>query len=323
MPNRIWSFLHRQYYSRLQIPAFNRYTALRDGFAGTERHILISGTTRGGTTWLAELLYQPDQCLIWEPLLYEHLQATTGDFASALGIIPYIPETAEWPEARQFFDALLSGRDQSFYTLKSHAEANRNLFQTRRLMIKFCRANLLLPWLTRHYRLKPVFLIRHPLAVVASQLRHPGFARLDIHQHIFRIQQPRYNDIFERFRAQTERIDSLESLLANWWAIQQVLALEHPQRHERWLTVSYEQLFLQPENEMERIAQWTGDPIPAKWQSRVKKPSQTAGSPNPGIDNWRSQFSREQVRRILDIVQAYGLTMYTDEAVPDPGALYR
>ncbi len=320
MPEDIPQKLRRYFYERGVIPAFNRYTQFRDQFADVRKHVIISGVTRGGTTWLSELLYSPDKCLVWEPLLYQELQKyKRPEFYKELGIVPYIPEDEKWEDAQEYFSLLLTGKIQSFYTAKSHQSANRNLFIADKLLIKFCRANLLLPWLTKNFDIKPIYLIRHPLAVVASQLRHPGYQSMDIKEHIFKINHPKYNDIFEKYRYLMVKINSRESLFAHWWAIQQILLLNHPEKDSRWVTVSHEKLHRYPAEELNRIAEFCSIEIPKDWEKRIRKPSQTAQdfSETDHVSGWKKYLSKEQVSEILDIVHAYGIGLYTDMPEPD------
>jgi hypothetical protein len=117
-------------------------------------------------------------------------------------------------------------------------------------------------------------------------------------------------------------------MFANWWAIQQVLALTHPERHKRWLTVSYEKLYLEPETELARIADWTGMKLPPDWKARINRPSQTTlgnvteQSMRPELNTWKESLKRDQIKIILDIVHAYGINIYTDAAEPDYTNLY-
>ena len=55
-------------------------------------------------------------------------------------------------------------------------EANNNLLDTKQWIVKFCRANRMLPWMVEHLDIRPpIYLLRHPCAVVSSQLRHEAF----------------------------------------------------------------------------------------------------------------------------------------------------
>jgi hypothetical protein len=99
-------------------------------------NILISGTTRGGTTWLMEMLWNPDMQVVWEPTKYETLVKAKGkNFANELGVIPYIPLDAGWDEAHDYFEELLSGYRHNKLDDSSHPLLLTNPWQKNRLLM--------------------------------------------------------------------------------------------------------------------------------------------------------------------------------------------
>ena len=143
----------------------------------TGNALILTGDPRSGSTWFSNLILSlPGTTLLWEPLTVTKVKAF-----EELGFSwrQYIPETADWPEARQVFELLLSGK-----LLNPHIclkTDRRTLKSANSLFIKFCRANQLLPWLTNSLKLEkpPIHLIRHPCAVVASQMRQGGWDRVE------------------------------------------------------------------------------------------------------------------------------------------------
>jgi hypothetical protein len=205
--------------------------------------IVISGVTRGGTTWLMEMLYTMNMQIVWEPTKYETLNHHHGaSFAKELGIIPYIPVDAVWDEAYYYFDKLLKGLEPIDIDKNSHPLLLSNPFNKDRLILKFCNINLLLPWLCRNFDIRPIVLIRNPMAVIASQLQHKGFSEIGTKYNLFKLNQPRYKIIFEKYDDQIAAIDSQVSMLANWWAIQHVELFNCSEKERKWEIICFDEL---------------------------------------------------------------------------------
>ncbi len=304
--------------------AHNRQTG---GWTDVDRHLVISGVPRGGTTWLAELLLPvPRTALVWEPLHPHHVREyPVAGFHHDLGRIPYVPEDADWEPGRAFFDDLFRGRFLP-------ASAVNNWVRTtiprpgrkHRWVYKMCRANLLLPWLVGTYPLHPIYLVRHPLAVISSQFRHEAFDDMGTIHNLFELQRSAHSDVFERYDHLIGAIDSRESMFANWWAITNVVPLTHPANNVAWLTVSYERLLSQPHRELDRIAQRLDVEFPPATRRRVRAASAVA---DPGIAGtvdagrqlaaWRARLTAKQVAIIMEVVHSYGIDAYSLDAEPD------
>lgn len=214
-----------------------------------EENFLISAYPRGGSTWLSEIIHQiPRTAILYEPL---DLRYTTQFRDLGFYWHQYIPENQTWPEAEKVFVRLFSGkflRGQLYYqsTLASWLTANR-------LVIKFILANALLPWLTRRYNFSfaPIYLIRHPFAIVASQLKHPGWK--DAKMAEFKIPQGRYNEIYLNHRDFFSTLRSKEEILTAQWCVVNSIPLHNPRNNVSWITVHYEHLLLDPDTELKKI----------------------------------------------------------------------
>src|SRR5690606_8614167 len=108
---------------------------------------IICGDPRGGTTWLAQLLNQlPGSALIWEPLAVSEVREVN---ALNFQWRQFIPQNESWPEARALMERILSGRLLSPYLCQQTTPGQFR--HASHLLIKFCRANQLLPWLTKQF----------------------------------------------------------------------------------------------------------------------------------------------------------------------------
>ncbi len=276
-----------------------------------EEHILIFAEPRGGSTWLAEIMSKLLRIpILWEPL---HLRGVEHFKKAGLGWEQVIPEDAQWEEAKNAFEELLRGKVLNEW-LCIASPPLRFLF-AKRMLIKFCRGNALLPWLTRMFRFKyaPIYLVRHPLAVVCSQLKHGAWDALP---EKFVLPNNKYNDIYvENIDFLTGLKNKAEVLLANW-CIMNASTITNPRNDKDWITVHYEDLVLDPEFEMRRIFGRLGLPVPDSFVDLMSVPSRTAKD-QPLLDNKRSQlekwmyyFDQEQLDRFSMIMRHFKVECY-------------
>lgn len=312
-----------------KIKKFNSYCIDKNPHSDFSKHIIICGEPRGGTTWLMELLKNKNDTIIWEPIHFHDLKAYSNKFYNQLGFVPYIPEDVEWDEAKLFFQRLFSGQ-LPHGLWKNYDYDNTKLIKNNSLVIKFCRANLVLPWLLNSFsNLRPIYLIRHPLSVISSQFRHPKFTDVGTIHNYFEIrkkQNPLFNDIFDKHKDKINNIKSREELFANWWSISNLLALKI--NNNRCLTVSYESLYEKPFYELDRIASHLNMSIDRFSTDSIKKPSSTTelGSGilenKSQLSNFKRHLTKSQIREILDIVHSYGIDCYNDDVKPKISKIY-
>lgn len=81
-----------------------------------------------------------------------------------------IDEGTQWDEARAAFERTFRGRTLNLWSCTSDLG---DYLRAERLVVKLCRANGALPWLTEafDFRYAPIYLVRHPFAVAASQVK--------------------------------------------------------------------------------------------------------------------------------------------------------
>lgn len=131
--------------------------------------ILISGSPRGGTTWIAESIAKAigSKRILWEPLQEGNIHKKGLNF----GKRPFITDEIISERQRKFFDDLLEARFSNAHTVRLRENFGNaiQLLSSKRLVIKFVRGNGVLGWLAKEYKLpKPLVIIRHPCAVISS-----------------------------------------------------------------------------------------------------------------------------------------------------------
>lgn len=284
--------------------------------------VVVSGVPRGGTTWLAEVLAcVPGTRIVFEPL--------TGTTLQRHADLPFtnrqnIPEHAEWPEAESYLRRVLSGHCFRRGMLLPRLFSFEHCPQ---ILVKFCRLNRMLPWFVRRFDVRPpVLLVRHPCAVVASQLRARRWQR---YPASYRVPDARYSEFFEPYRPILDRIREPEERLAAMWCLDHIVPLRHPQNDRDWITVSYEALVLDGPRQLDRIFARLGVEQPQGVEDQLHRPSATA--PHDAmiltggnlLTGWRQALDAGQVRRILDMVNRFGLgDLYGEALEPQYERLY-
>ena len=288
-----------------------------------EQTVIIAGSPRSGTSWLFEILLElmPRSLGLWEPLRmskYPYMRSLTSSFR------PYLSPSEQYPGYRQFFSDLLAGRNARFDTIHSWniREFKNYLSKKPRLLIKFVRANRLLPWLIEHFPFLQVLLIvRHPCAVVASQLNHPSW-------NYTRIQNDsRYPVVSREFLRELPHIRKLmdfsltpEEKLAVTWGFDYYIPLRY-HIEQKVHTLFYENLVTRGELEMGRITEHLGLNMDPEYLKLLKRPSQSTITNHnmlftSPINKWKDQLSPGQVSRIMRVVKGFGLDIYNDQPEP-------
>lgn len=281
-------------------------------------NFMIFSDPRGGSTWLSEVVsLVPNTVVLWEPLnqrWVRHFDAL--DFAKR----QYIPEDAVWPEAEEAFRELLRGK----YLTNGLCKVSPPLgfISAARMVVKFCRGNALLPWLTRAFSFNyaPVYLVRHPFAVVASQLQHGSW---DYPFTGFEIPDGPYNDIYQKHSSYLASIETKEEALTAFWCLTNAVPMQNRRDNVDWITVYYEHLLSNPEKELNKIFQRWGMALPDAALARIRTPSATTKEATftegveAQLEKWQSALSADQQAKMFDVLSYFGLKRYGMEVYPD------
>ena len=278
--------------------------------------LLVFASPRGGSTWLEELLRTvPATATLWEPLDIARNQAF-----ERIGFWwrQYIPPDAEWPEAEVEFERLFAGKRLSPYLTQT--SSLKDLVRAERLIIKFVRGNRLLPWLVGRFELPPpVLFVRHPCAVVASQLRYGAWSSIP---RLSEVPPHRYDDLLSLERELAGSDPTPEERLAALWCMDHLHALTDPRCGDAWSLVTYEQLVLDPAATLTGLFTRWGLDVPDRALEIARRPSRTTlqgggiATGEQDIDRWRQRLTHEQVERILAIVARAGISLYDEESLP-------
>lgn len=273
-----------------------------------EKSFLITSSPRSGSTWLGDLLNTiPNTCLLFEPL---HLRKVPGVKEAGFSWRTYVPPHSTWPQGEQFLRRVFEGQVINAWTTRQMKF--RQAFKADKLIVKSVRMNRLLPWICETFDTPgPVLLMRHPCAVIASQLKSSNW------QNSKKSAPPSFIDYSSAIKAVLNRIKEPEEILAATWALDQLPALHQPPPRP-FTIVTYEELFLEPKTTLQKICDaWNTGIDLQKVLAKINKPSSVVSASGiKGIDGWKKDLTQKQISNILNVTRDCGITCYTKDVEP-------
>lgn len=279
--------------------------------------IIVSSSGRGGSTWLAEIVASlPKRIMLWEPL---HLKNNPDCMNHGFTWQNYVRPGEGAAEKRSYLARLFRGQELSTRTLTSLHLRAAHFAKHQGYVVKFVNANMMLYWMLQQFPLRTVLMVRHPCAVVASQLSHGAWKELTKEQCTIPSSliedYPHFGDVFAR-------ISEPEEVLAFEWAIQTYVPLSHPEPHP-WFITTYEALVERGREEVDRLFAYLDEEVPAAAYARLgvasattAKKSNIARGKNP-LTGWRERLTAKQVDNVLSVCRGMGIDYYSDELLPD------
>jgi hypothetical protein len=295
--------------------ALDAYGAWRARRYDAQDTIVVACTGRGGSTWLAQIIAAlPRHHLLWEQL---HWRTNPECQEYGFGEPVWLTERRATEEQEEYVRRILAGRTLSRAVRSTMYFQPWSLLTVRAYVAKFVTANMLLPWLVDTSGVRAVYMIRHPCAVVASQLRHGAWDEVEKsfcrHPSLFTA-YPHLGEVFDD-------IEHHEEVLAFNWAVQNFVPLSvSPPRP--WVTTTYETLVEEGMDEATRIFEALGEEVPDKASSTFSEPSVTTNSESNVAQNknplvgWRNELQPQQIDRIFSVAQRAGISFYTEALRP-------
>ena len=281
----------------------------------TNETIVLSGTSRGGTTLLAEIVSTlPKTQLLWEPLRPSNNRECER---YGFGWHHYFEPDKDTHLQKNYIDKLFNGELIHSGTLYREHFSLTRFIKSKRLIVKFVNANRILSWITHNFSNPVVLLLRHPCAVIASQLNHTGFSNIDKRDWLpgwLTAMSPGIEKFYH------ERIKTDEEILCWDWCIDTVLALEACS-NKRIHLLTYESLIINPEKEIQFLFDYLKESVPAEAYTVLRTPSATASKgveanqSNMQLERWRKRLTEEQIQNIEKIARSFGLGFYFENKV--------
>lgn len=272
-------------------------------------NIIITGSPRSGTTWLAEIIEKNnDGIMLFEPLSLSGVPAF-----KKLGFDwrQHIPEDIEWNEAIDIFRKIYNGKYLTPWML-SHSDKNK-LTSADFFILKFVRANLLLPWLIKHLtpQKKPIYIVRNPLSVLASQLeldwKHaPKNFKIPKGNFLEKFYEPYINII--------QNVNTTEGHLISRWCIENQYLLNHQKNNIDWIFTTYENLVKKSEEEFNSIfkrLELEINPNINLYLNKLSKSSylnKSEGSDHKEkLSEWKKKLSKKQIDNSYKLISDFGM----------------
>jgi hypothetical protein len=276
------------------------------------RTVLLAGSGRSGTTWLAEVLERGGGYrYLFEPFHPDRLPATRA-LRPRQYLAPGSPDAA----IARAVEEVVAGRVRSTWVDQYNAR-----LVARRRLIKDVWANLLLGYLAdRHPELGIVLVLRHPVAVVRSQL---ALSRWDWYVDPGQLlgQERLMADHLEPFRPLLEGARPGPEQHAATWCAENLVPLRQlgPGRAH---VLFYEHLVARPEEELGRLAAYlslAADRFgPAAGRpSRLARTDSAVVTGGDAVTGWTATVSPDELAVVLRMVEGFGLgDLYSADPLP-------
>ena len=288
-----------------------------------ENTILVAGVPRAGTTWLMELLGSlPSYLTLFEPLHNEWFPLVKK---YGFKTRTYINPSAESTKKREYLKLVFEGK---IVGNKPHINIRETpgRFFFKNILGKCVRANRILPWIMRNFKLRGcIFIIRNPYATIASQFKRQKLIK---DHHLFDKDQL-INDasnidiIPEKILDELYDIKNKEEIIAATWAIDHYVPL-YFKKEKNYIPVIYEKLFINGESELRSIFSALGfQEVPYKAYKKLISPSRAPGSDpiinkkQDQLNKWKNQLSQIEIENIQRVLEIFGTDFYNEGVLPN------
>lgn len=279
------------------------------------RPILILGHGRSGTSWIGSVIAAARRVLYYfEPL---HPSNMGGR------------DLSNWFKYARPGDtdaALVAAYDPIFAGLNSPAKAwNRHSWHRwlpgYRVVAKDVATLMAAEWLYERYRPLMLFVVRHPCAVVLSELNQGTPSERSL-ETILR-QVDLVNDHLSDYAPELAEVDGAVASLAAVWAARHRVVANGLARNPEWKVIYYEAMCADPLRQFKQLFGALG----LRWSKAMNEYVERRSSVDlPGkysgrrvsrrqIDKWKGKMDLADVQRIRQITTALDLPFYaSDEA---------
>jgi len=276
--------------------------------------ILIFSEPRGGSTWILELLSNiPNSATIFEPL-HSNYGLFLNDERYEWGTYP--DPSIKNEQLLSEWNNLLSGNSINSYVV-SRSEVI-DYINSDKLVIKFIMGTPFLPWVSKNIQLKykPIYLMRHPLAVAKSTLENlykRGEAVLIDHKWI---PEGANFDLYEKNKDIFSKDRPVLHHLIGRWCMNNYFAMKETSNNEV-IKVHYEDLLLHPNTVIANIFKiWNMETPPALFE-KINIPSSSdfrkdfRADKNEQLKKWFIGFSNKELEEMDEILKRFEINVYS------------
>lgn len=303
---------------------------------------VIAGFGRSGTTWVQDVIAQSNGLrAVFEPLHPEHI---VGADAFAHRYVPADSEEEEdlyrflrqyfhgrihslWADYRVVASLLRPKRDNfvSGYRLSRYlrywvrSANNVGVYWSQRRhhrrIVKSVRANMMLGWIKRNFGARIIFIVRHPVPVILSQLRSPRAWKAQDNIGRYRADPRLLDAIGNDLRTMLYRDLSDIDSLALCWCIENTIALKQA-KQAGIAVVYYEKLLDGGQHQWQRILTALDLDVLPK-EELIRRPSQQAwGEKSKNAEllrkhaAWMDKLDHRTATSIQSVLDAAGVSIY-------------
>lgn len=298
LAKRLWRVVCRELY--------------RDTNGDTRRSIIVAGTARSGTTWLASVIAsQLSGRIMFEPFHCRKVEAFRQ-----FHYFQYMRPTERNDDLWSYCQTIFTG------SIRDHwIDREIDQLYPRYRIVKEIRANLFLIWIQATFPEIPIlFMIRHPCAVVLSRMQLAWATDTDIRS--FLAQPELVHDFLQDKLDAIRCARTAEEKHAVIWCLHNLVPFRQCEPGGLNI-VFYENLCLRPEVEIARIFRILQHGYQNEVLEMISEPSTTTTrdsailTGSDKVTRWQKELSPAQIRNILSIVEAFGLD-YIYGASPIP-----
>ena len=297
----------------------------------TSSTVYLAGAPRSGTTWIMEIIEAiGNYRVVFEPffnVFYPEVDRYISKIYDPIYRL-YLPPESENPELEEYVLRVLNGKVAGFwYSRPRRILRNIRWITADKVLVKDVWTTRLLPWITRKFgnvTKNFILLLRHPCAVIESQMRtcignplcytSDHIVREYVLRHFHRLEWR--EELDARSISRVIREGTPKELLAVIWSMDYYIPLR---LGGSFNLLFYEDLVFKPEDTMERLMRSLN--LNFKKIKYLRRNSPTTKEPSKNIRDyalkWTERFTKEEIERILSVINLFSLTFYNEKPEPD------
>ena len=286
-------------------------------------NILLYSSRRGGSSYLAGLIaMEPGIRLIDQPFDLFKPDTPKGGikakYLPAMSISQFVSLNApEEKEVEKYIDILLNGRERMI--------SEPTFSRMNRTLLKIVNAMALINWLGERFKVKTVFLVRHPIAQGMSIIKNRWKITAGSYLENESFEQC-YLTLSQRSLGYQilEHGSDLEKAVLNW-IFENIVPLKHAKKVDLFIT--YEELVLNSEATINLIADKLELRNIQRIKTKVNVPSSSSGFSTENtlraiqdgdrstlVNIWMNQVDKVELKKIQELLAAFEIDEYEAES---------
>ena len=285
----------------------------------TNDTVIVAGTGRSGTTWLADIInFRDEYRVMFEPFHHQRVDAVSH-FKSR----QYLRDDNREIEYLEPVELILAGRVRSKWIDRFNGKV-----APKKRLVKDIRVNLLLKWMRSNFLQMPmILLLRHPCAVAHSRVR----LNWETPFEGFLSQPDLMDDYLEPFKDMIVDIDNGDNEFEKailLWCIETYVPIKQFGEDDIQI-VFYEHLCTEPIAELTKLFRFLKtqyDNTVERYIGRASSMATPESAVIKGqglIDGWRESLNERQVQRAMEMVSVFGLdNIYSSGSLPNRDGVF-